>query len=234
MIDIHCHILPGIDDGPSDMTESIKMARTAADDGITTIVATPHLKDRVYTAGIILAGVAELNRQLADHKIPVKILRGADINVMLTTPMLEDYTINGTRYLLFEFPHTHMPGNAGQIIFNAMSDGLHPIITHPERNPSVIRDPDIIIDLRDTGPLVQITAGSLTGHFGPESRECALYLLRKGAVDIIATDAHSNDDRRPVLSEGLQVAEKIVGREYASRLVEANPLAVIEGRQIHA
>jgi protein-tyrosine phosphatase len=234
MIDIHCHILPGIDDGPLEMAESIRMARTAAADGITTIVATPHLIDRVYTAGIISEGVAQFNRQLADHKIPVKILCGADINVMLSTPRLTDYTINGTRYLLLEFPHTHMPGNSGQIIFNAMSDGLHPIITHPERNPSVIRDPRIIIDLRETGPLVQITAGSLTGYFGPESRECALYLLRKGAVDIIATDAHSNDDRRPVLSEGLRVAEKIVGRECASKLVNDNPLAVIEGRPINS
>ena len=234
MIDIHCHILPGVDDGPADMTESIRMARIAAADGITTIVATPHLKERIDTSEIISAGVDELNGHLAAHKIPVKILRGADINVMLTIPTLRDYTINGTQYLLFEFPHTHMPGNTGQIIFNVMKVGLHPIITHPERNPSVIRDPDIIIDLRDTGPLIQITAGSLTGQFGPESRECAIYLLRKGAVDFIATDAHSAGDRPPVLSEGLRVAEKIVGREHASLLVEANPLAIIEGRQIPA
>ncbi len=234
MIDIHCHILPGIDDGPADMTESIRMARIAAADGITTIVATPHLKDRIDTSEIIAAGVDELNRHLTDHKIPVRILRGADINVMLTTPKFRDYTINGTQYLLFEFPHTHMPGNAGHIIFNAMKEGLHPIITHPERNPSVIREPDIIIALRETGPLIQITAGSLMGHFGPESRECAMYLLKKGAVDFIATDAHSYDNRPPILSEGLRVAEKILGREHAYLLVEANPLAIIEGRQIPA
>jgi protein-tyrosine phosphatase len=234
MIDIHCHILPRIDDGPSDISESIEMACIAAADGINTIVATPHLKDRADMTEEIMSGVNELNARLTELKIPVKILRGADINVMLFIPSLGDYTINGTTYLLFEFPHTHMPGNSGQIIFNAMSSGLHPIITHPERNPSVIRDPNIIIDLRETGPLVQITAGSLTGHFGPEARECAFYLLRKGAVDIIATDAHSSNGRRPVLSEGLHVAEKIVGRKHASRMVKANPLAVIEGRRIHA
>ena len=234
MIDIHCHILHGIDDGPSDMTESIRMARIAAADGITTIVATPHLKDSADTSEIISAGVDELNRHLAEQKIPLTILRGADINVMLNTPRLKDYTINGTKYLLLEFPHTHMPGNAGQIMFNAMKEGLHPIITHPERNPSVIRDPEIIIELRNTGPLVQITAGSLTGDFGPKSAACALYLLKKGAVDFIATDAHSAENRPPRLSDGLLVAGRIIGRENARRLVEDNPLAVIEGRPIDA
>jgi protein-tyrosine phosphatase len=234
MIDIHCHILPGIDDGPSDISESIEMARIAAADGIRTIVATPHLTDGQYTAEVIATGVTGLNKALADHAIQLRILRGADINVMLYIPDLEDYTINGTKYLLYEFPHSHMPANADQIIFNAMSKGLYPIITHPERNPSVIRDPNIIIGLRETGPLVQITAGSLTGYFGSAPKECAMYLLKRGAVDFIATDAHSCDSRRPVLSEGLWIAEKIIGRKAASHLVNANPLAVIEGRRLNA
>jgi protein-tyrosine phosphatase len=234
MIDIHCHILPGIDDGPSDIADSIEMARIAAADGITVIVATPHLKDHADMAAEIMSGVAELNSRLAEQKIPVKILQGADINVMLSIPSLKDYTINGTKYLLYEFPHTHMPGNAVQIIFNVMSAGLHPIITHPERNPSVVRDPGIVIDLKETGPLIQITAGSLTGRFGPASRECALYLLKRGVVDIIATDAHSIYDRPPELSEGLRAAEKIVGRRAAKCMVQENPLAVIEGRSIYS
>jgi protein-tyrosine phosphatase len=234
MIDIHCHILPGIDDGPSDMNESIEMASVAAADGITTIVATPHLKDRIYPAEIIASGVSALNRQLAERKIPVRVLRGADISAMFSLTLLKDFTINGTKYLLFEFPHTHMPSNAGQIIFNAMVSGLRPIITHPERNPSVVRDPSGLIELREAGALVQITAGSLTGDFGPEAQGCALFLLKKGAVDIIASDAHSVDVRRPVLSEGLLVAEKVLGRESALRLVEDNPAAVIEDRPINA
>jgi protein-tyrosine phosphatase len=234
MIDIHCHILPGIDDGPRDIAESIEMARIAAADGITTIVATPHLRDRANMVEDIISGVARLNASLAVLNIPVKILRGADINVMLSIQTLRDYTINGTSYLLYEFPHTHMPHNAGQIIFNAMRSGLHPIITHPERNPSVIRNPDLIITLRETGPLIQVTAGSLTGNFGAEARECALYLLKKGAVDFLATDAHSSNGRKPVLSEGLRIAEKIVGKKAAHRMVQANPLAVIEGRTINA
>jgi protein-tyrosine phosphatase len=234
MIDIHCHILPGIDDGPSDMAESVEMARMAAADGITTIVATPHLKDGADMADEIRALIAALNARLEGQKIPVAILAGADINVTLSIPKLEDYTINGTTYLLYEFPHTHMPANAGHIIFNVMSSGLRPIVTHPERNPSVVRDPLTIIRLKEAGALVQITAGSLTGHFGRESRECALYLLKKGVADIIATDAHSVSGRPPIMSEGLREAEKIVGRARARLMVEDNPLAVIEGRQVHA
>lgn len=232
MIDLHCHILPGIDDGPTDMAESIAMAKIAAADGITTIVATPHLKEHIYPAIRIEKAVSELNRQIADSGIPVKILRGADIYAMLSLELIKDYTINGTNYLLLEFPHTHMPKGAGSIIFNAIISGLNPIITHPERNPSVVRDPGIIIDLHNSGALVQITAGSLTGHFGSEARECAIHLLKQKAVDIMATDAHSINWRTPVLSEGLLIAEKIIGRELALRLVKSNPLAIIEGRRL--
>jgi protein-tyrosine phosphatase len=232
MIDLHCHILPGIDDGPTDMAESIAMARLAADDGITTIVATPHLKDYIYPALRIETAVGELNRQLADRDIPVKILRGADIYAMLSTSLIRDYTINGTKYLLLEFPHTHMPKDAASIIFNAMVSGLNPIITHPERNPSVVKDPDIILGLHDNGALIQITAGSLTGHFGPDAKECALYLIKKRAVEIIATDAHSINGRLPILSDGLAVAKRTVGHELAIRMVFDNPLAVISGRRI--
>jgi protein-tyrosine phosphatase len=234
MIDLHCHILPGIDDGPSDMAESIAMAQIAAGDNITTIVATPHLKDHIYPARRIELAVAELNRQLADRDIPVKILRGADIYAMLSTSLIRDYTINGTKYLLMEFPHTHMPKDAATIIFNTIISGLSPIITHPERNPSVVRDPNIILELHDHGALVQITAGSLTGYFGPDAKECAIFLMKKKAVDIIATDAHSTIGRIPVLSDGLAVAEKTLGRELALRLVDSNPGCVIEGRRISA
>ncbi len=229
MIDVHCHILPGIDDGPADILESIDMAAMAARDGISAIVATPHVKDRIYPAEIIQAKVDELNTKLTERNIPVKILRGADVNALLAPSLLRDYTINGTNNILYEFPHGYLPKNSGEILFNAILAGLQPIITHPERNASVLRDPNLVIELTRVNALVQITAGSLTGYFGPEVRECAIYLLKKGVVDIIATDAHSTYGRIPVLSEGLKVAEKIVGRDNAIRMVKTNPEAVISG-----
>ncbi len=229
MIDLHCHILPGIDDGPAEINDSIKMAATASMDGIRKIVATPHVKDRIYPAKIIQAKVDELNRELADRKIPLEILRGADVNALLAPSLLKDYTIGGTEYILVEFPHSHLPKNAAEILFNFIISGMRPIITHPERNPSIIENPNLLIEISQVSPLVQITAGSLTGYFGTEVQHCAIYLLKKGVVNLMATDAHSIYGRIPVLSEGLKVAETIIGRDNALRLVSTNPKAVISG-----
>jgi len=232
MIDIHCHILPGIDDGPAHLDESVEMAGIASCDGITTIVATPHVKDDLYPARVIREGVDRLNERIAALGIPLVVVTGADVNALVDPSLLGDYTINGTGYILLEFPHTHIPQNARDILFRVMAAGLRPIITHPERNLAVIRNPDLLLELSRGDSLIQITAASLTGDMGPDVRECASYLLRKDVVSVIATDAHSSVRRRPVLSEGLRVAEGIIGRERASRLVGANPEAVLQGRPV--
>lgn len=233
MIDIHCHILAGTDDGPAGIEESVEMARIASGDGIRTIIATPHIKDSFYPPGLIQERVDDLNRRLYDLSVPLRVLRGFDVNALLDPSLLGDYTIEGTSYLLVEFPHTHLPGNARDILFNLVLSGYRPIITHPERNPSVIRDPRLLPGLIEISPLVQITAGSLLGEFGPEIQECAIHLLRRDFVSFIATDAHSSRSRRPVLSEALRVAERVIGKESARRLVSANPEAVIRGRPLH-
>lgn len=229
MIDIHCHILPEIDDGPSDMFESIEMSRIAAMDGISTVVATPHIKNRLYPAELIGGKVAELNNRIAGEGISLEVLQGADVNALIDPGLLKSYTINGTGYVLIEFPHSHLPANAREIIFRLIVDGFQPILTHPERNGSVLRDPSLLFRLVESGILVQITADSLSGGFGPEVQRCAIFLLEKGVVSFIASDAHSSIGRRPELSGGLKVAEKILGRERAWKLVSTNPEAVISG-----
>jgi protein-tyrosine phosphatase len=233
LIDIHCHILPGIDDGPSDIKESIEMAKIAALDGITKIVATPHIKDTLYPVAKIEKSIEVFNTSLIEMGIPVEIIKGADVNAMLDPSLLNDYTIKNTGYILIEFPHSHLPKNSKEILLKMMIKGFHPIITHPERNFSVIKKPDILFELLDTGLLVQITADSLTGYFGVDTQECAFYLLERGAVSFIATDAHSSSQRRPVLSEGLKVAEKLIGKEKADNLVTLNPESVISGGPIN-
>ena len=164
--------------------------------------------------------------------MPVEILYGADVYAMLPPKEVLRYAINNTQYILIEFPYTHIPANAADIIFNFRLQGLIPIITHPERNPSVIRDPEKLFSLLARNVYVQITGDSLTGNFGHQIQECAFYLLKKGAVHFIASDAHSEIVRGPVLSEALKVAEKIVGKENARMLVNDNPLAVISGKDI--
>jgi protein-tyrosine phosphatase len=233
VIDIHCHILPGIDDGPEHPDESVEMARIAFSDGITKIVATPHIKDILHPANSIGEKIAALSAQLAEKNIPVQIFRGADVSVLLDVSLLQCYTINSTPYILIEFPHTHLPRNAVELLFRLMTSGFRPIITHPERNLSVLTNPDLLFELLHTGISVQITAGSLTGDFGVDIRECALYLMKKGVVSFIATDAHSSRERRPVLSEGLKVAERIVGKEKALHMVTVNPELVLQGRPLH-
>lgn len=234
MIDIHCHILPAVDDGPEELEESIEMAAIAARDGIKTVVATPHLIDAGTPRPERIAElVDELNSALAERGIGVQVLPGADVQAHVEPSELKKRTINGKNYVLIEFPHTHLPMNAQATVFAICASGLKPIVTHPERNMSVIRDPARLFELSEAGLLVQITAESLTGAFGVDVRECAVHLLRKGAVNFIATDAHSAQRRKPVLSEGLRVAEKLLGARQAAALVSTNPEAVINGRPLN-
>lgn len=229
MIDIHCHILPGIDDGPQEMEESVEMARIAHLDGIKIIVATPHLKDSIYPVEVIAQKAEEFSSILTDRGIPLQIMYGADVNALLNPSHLLPYTINGTEYILIEFPHTYLPRNAREIIFKFMVEGFMPIVTHPERNISVLQDPSLLMGLLESGALCQITADSLTGFFGPQVRECAIHLLKKDAVHFIASDAHSKNNRKPRLSHGLEAASSIIGKERAMKLVMDNPEAVVRG-----
>lgn len=232
MIDLHCHILPGVDDGPVEMQTAVEMARIAAEDGIKTIVATPHIKDTFYSPAKLLALVSQLNNYLVHNKIPVKVLLGGDAFALLDPWRLKKYTINNSRYILIEFPHNYLPSKSREILFSLALQGLCPIITHPERNSAIMNKPDLLFDMLNGNALVQITAGSLTGEFGHNEQACAIYLLKKSAVHFIATDAHSTDSRRPVLSNGLKHAEKILGLEKAKKLVWDNPSAVVNDEPI--
>jgi protein-tyrosine phosphatase len=232
MIDIHCHILPDIDDGPKTFDESVAMAQMAAEDGITGIVATPHLNEQLYNPTEISRRVFWLRHLLRQEKIPVTIMAGADVSVVFRPEQVEGFTINGTRYVLVEFPHTHLPRNADEILFQFLVRGYKPIITHPERNPSISSNPRLLTNLLGDNIYVQITAGSLTGKFGKEAHLCAKNLLKMGVVDVIATDAHSTSRRKPRLLEGMVAAMEIVGPEKARQMVNDTPTKIISGMNI--
>ena len=232
MIDIHCHILPGIDDGARNAKESLRMAKIAAADGVKKIVATPHVKETIHSAEFLRECVARLNELLMKKKVPVEILYGADSYALLPPEDLKQYTINNTQYVLLEFPYTHIPHNAGEILCNLALQGLRPIITHPERIPTVMDDPETLLMLLKEGVYVQVTADSLVGNFGSRIQDCTIYLLQQGVVHFIASDAHSAKVRKPVLSSAVDLAEKIIGKENARKLVEDNPQAVISGKDI--
>ncbi len=233
MIDLHCHILPGIDDGPEDFSQSLEMAKIAAHDGITKIVATPHVSDNNLSVAHVKELVGQLNLLLHQQNIQVEVLFGAEISSMLDLSFSKGFSINNTKYVLVDFPHMHLPITAREILFKLRALEYFPIIAHPERNWSIIKNPNLLLDLLEFGIFVQITAGSLTGEIGINAEQCARYILKQGVVDIIASDAHGTKYRKPVLSAGLKSAAKILGREKANALVKANPEAVIQGNRIN-
>lgn len=239
MIDIHCHILPGIDDGPSVMDESIEMCRMASSDGITVIVATPHFTPGQYMADSVrvFEEAAKLSDALQRFDIPVRILVGADVAISPEVPAqlksVEHLTINRSgRYFLAEFPHTHVPPGWERFLYSILASGLTPVITHPERNIWFMQRPDALYPVVAKGAMVQITAMSLTGEFGEEAQEVSLYLLRHNLAHVIATDAHSATYRPPILSEAADMVAELFGQEKADRLVQTTPAAIIEGRPV--
>jgi len=233
MVDIHCHILPGMDsDGPRGQADALEMGTIAAADGIRHIVATPHVSAELPSRERIVREVTELNAAFKLAGLPIEVVRGAEVGLHLPVDILKNYTINDSGYVLLEFPHTHYPHSAREKVFMALVAGLRPIVAHAERNGSVLRNPSLLSDLVAAGALVQVTAGSLTGAFGEESLDCARYLLKKGLVHFLASDAHSAGRRNPVISAGAEVAASLVGAVAARRLVEVNPRLVLSGESL--
>lgn len=237
MIDIHCHILPSIDDGPETIEESLEMCRIAASDGIKTIVVTPHyrLGKHEPSSADIYKQIELLTTSLNENKTCIKLLPGADVRI---TPELSDHlrniehlTINKTgRYFLAEFHSTAVPPDWENFLLSFVGAGIIPVITHPERNSWFLNNPDALYNVVSKGVLVQITAMSLTGGFGDDAQEFCAFLLEHNLAHVIATDAHSIDQRPPRLKEAVELATEIIGRERAESLVSSTPSAIIEGK----
>lgn len=237
MIDIHCHILPNVDDGSRSLKESLEMARLAVRDGVREIVATPHSMDGVYVNGTadIVARVASLQSTLVEGHISLKLHPGSDLHLSMNMAervlSREVCTINdGGKFILLELPSQTIPTGVKDEIFSLKLSGITPIITHPERNAMVQHDPGILYELVQMGALAQITAMSVTGDFGEFIGELSEDLLRRRWIHIIASDAHSSKDRPPVLSRAVERAASIL-RSYdeALRMVTTVPAAILSG-----
>jgi protein-tyrosine phosphatase len=221
MIDIHCHILPGADDGAPDMETSIAMARIAANDGIHTIIATPHLTSAAYPREKLIEAVAQLNTALQQQSIPVTILFGAEVQAHIVLSVADRFCLAESSFLLVEFPHSYLPADARELISALTTRSITPIIAHPERNAQIGRDPWLLAPLLEMGAKIQITAESLTGNLGMAAKNCAEYLLRSGHVHYLATDSHAPGFREPILSKAVKQAAGIIGEEQAKKLVMA-------------
>jgi len=236
MIDLHCHLLPGIDDGAPDLDASLAMARMAVADGITTIACTPHIYPGMFEndSAAIRRSIEQLRGHLAEAGIPLALTWGADAHVSPDLlPRLKAGTVpslNDSRYFLLEPPHHVAPPQFDSFVFSLVAAGYVPVITHPERLSWIDDHYKTFCSLSDQGVWMQVTAGSLTGRFGQGARYWAERMLDEGRVDILATDAHHPQRRPPLLAEGREAAARWVGKTEAVHLVETRPLGILENR----
>jgi protein-tyrosine phosphatase len=237
MIDLHCHMLPGIDDGAPDLPTAVAMAKIAAADGITTTACTPHIYPGLYEndAPGIEAAVSAFREALGDAGVDLDLTFGADIQIVpellggLRSGILP--TLHRSRYFLFEPPHHTVPVRFRELIFDTVAAGYVPVITHPERLTWL---DDEHYDWFETaardGAWIQVTAGALTGRFGRRPKYWAERMLDDGMVHILATDSHDPQHRPPLLAEGRDAASHFVGEDEADRLVTERPQAILDDR----
>lgn len=239
-VDIHCHLIPGIDDGASSWDVSLEMARMAAAEGIETIVTTPHqLGAYEQNRGdMIREKVAELQQRLRRANVPLTVLPGADVRI---EPEMIDRLRQGDvlsladlrKHVLLELPHeVYFP-------LKPVLDGLRGIkmtgiLSHPERNQGLLEQPRITESLVQSGCLMQVTAGSLLGKFGPQSQSMSEWMIRSGLVHFIATDAHGVNSRRPLMRRAFQRVAELCDQTTATDLCCRNPAAVASGRVVKA
>jgi protein-tyrosine phosphatase len=234
MIDLHSHILPGIDDGAKTLEISLEMARIALDDGIHTMACTPHIYPGMYMNDA--PGIARhrnaLQAALDANGLPLKLVIGADVH--LVPGLLSGLragrvpTLAGSRYLLLEPSHHTPPPRFLESVFSLVVAGYTPVITHPERLVWIEDHYPVFSELIQQGAWMQVTAGALTGKFGPRAKYWGERFLGEGKTHILASDAHSTGRRVPQLSEARAIAERLLGADEARRLVIDRPQAILD------
>ena len=235
MVDIHCHILPGTDDGPKTIEESMAMAESAIAEGITHVVATPHSSNTYFFDFPRVCKLRnELQSQIGDK---LKLATGCDfhLNPENLKSLREDasiYCINQRNYLLVEFNEISIPPGMDQTLHEIQLAGLQPVITHPERNRILRGHPERLKQWVRRGCFVQVTGGALAGGFGPASQKDALQWIREGLIHFVASDAHNMRSRPLRLQPAFDVVLDQFGPEKARALFLENPLAAFEGRPL--
>ncbi len=240
MFDIHSHILPGVDDGSGNMSDSIEMAQIAAESGIMGIVATPHcnvygLFDNFWNSGFE-EKIQKLRKALKENSISVEIYPGQEI---FLSERFEEHlakeeliTLNGSRYILVEFDFEVNEATAVTRLGKIISKGYVPIVAHPERYRFVVENPEIVKKIRSDGCLVQLNAGSLTGEFGRYVQQTSNIIVQNELADFIASDAHSQYSRTPNLAYAHEHVSENFSYDYADILLRINPLKVLNNETV--
>ncbi len=239
MVDIHHHLLWGVDDGSKDLETSVEMARLAAADGITHIVCTPHANSTyLYQPEVNRAKLAELAARLEAEQIPITLGLGSDFhityeNVQEAKGDAKKFSINGLGYLMVELPDFGLPNGLTEIFYELQVAGMTPVLTHPERNPTLLANYSRMLKWLRGGLLVQVTADSVTGHMGKKAEKMAWELLEKRWVHFLASDAHSTTGRPPRMRAAADLVAQKYGSEYAESLVTKNPMAAFQGKRFN-
>ena len=238
MVDLHCHILPGLDDGSPDLESSLQMANQAVADGVTHILATPHHLDNDYVnhAKDVIQAVDSFQKELDDRKIPLTVFPSQEVHI--NGDLLDRYDDllgidEAKKYMLLEFPHGEVPHYAERLIFDLNKHGTIPVIVHPERNRGIQNDLNLLYGFIQKGALAQVTATSYTGGFGEHVAKISRQLVEHNLVQVVASDAHALPGRKFVLGEALgQIADEFGPGKAAE--FEANAEKLINGEYVAA
>jgi protein-tyrosine phosphatase len=241
LIDLHCHLLPGLDDGPADIDETISLARFAAADGTRTIVATPHVReDYPFDLGLIAERAQQVNDRLARASLGVTVEQGAEVAVSMLR-VLDDTTLaticlGASNSVLVESPYQQATDLLEQALFDLQLRGFRPVLAHPERSPSFMGDPDRLAALVDRGVLCSVTSASMAGRFGRTVQRFSRLLFERGLVHDVASDAHDVERRSPGLTAGF----RLLGRDVPGLLEQMDwytstaPAAILAGGRLPA
>lgn len=239
MIDLHNHMLPGIDDGARDWEQSLEMAWMALEDGIEGVVCTPHWGDGMYDSSrsTVMRVFQVFREQLEERRIPLRVYPGAELHYSHEIPRRiwdeTALTLNDTgRYALIELPHESVPDHTERLFGNLLYQKVTPVISHPERNAGFIRNPRRLLRLIEMGAIAQATASSLLGRFGDEIHRFTVFLMEHRMVYVLATDAHGTRARPPQLAAAFREAESILGTEAARKMVHDIPLKIVRGEPV--
>ena len=238
MIDVHCHILPDVDDGSECMQESINMAMIAKEQGIDKIIATPHYHPEFkYLKGEELNKVCEeFKKQLKENNIDIEIYLGNEIyftyDLIEKISELDFYCLNKSKDILIEFPPTNFPLNLCNIVYELKQKGFIPVLAHVERYIKIHDDPEIIYDCIKTGAIIQINSSSLIGKQGKEIQRFCNLLIGRNMVHLVATDAHGSQRRRPMMKDAYQYIEKKYSKEIADNLFINNAQCILDNKEI--
>lgn len=236
MIDIHCHFLPNIDDGPKSWEESIEMVKIACGDGIRGAVMTPHWIQGTNwqpTPDTVRGLVEEFNDRIKKEGLDFEVYPGMEIGIIADLPKVlsngDVLTLADSDFILIEVPFYNLPLGIEEVIFGLETMGKTAVLAHPERNREFQNAPRRIMELVGMGALVQVTASSLSGGFGDAAKGCAIEFAKMGVLHFVSSDAHSKKHRTPVVSNGLAVIEKKIGKEAVDNLV-SNTYQIINGK----